>query len=323
MNYQEIIVTMAPPLRVYLSIDGVRTFLGQLTFQQVVVGRESPDGFIIKSPAVSREHGIFISVGRNWFFKDLGSTNGTWLNDVQILPGSLCLLKIGDALQLGDSLLELLAAEVGEEVESRTSAIVFLRGNHVDEFFLPPSGPLLVVGGPKSHLKKDIPELDLPSLVIERRGNDVTAVTVDPKAEVYLQEQLITFATKLKDRDVLKIQSYTIHISLGTDLQNFSTTTVSIQNDSAQISSQGVALKDWDDDLPKRAPNRTNFGKLNEKNIANEAATTTSSKIFSTKGLSSEDKQERLETVELSFVFIVGGILIILLLCLAVYFFLL
>jgi FHA domain len=50
---------------------------------------------------VSRQHGVIeVSRGR-YFFRDLESTNGTWLNDVKLVPHRAYALQTGDLIRMG------------------------------------------------------------------------------------------------------------------------------------------------------------------------------------------------------------------------------
>ena len=73
--------------------------------QQIKIGKASTNDFIINDPSVSREHLIvFIDDDKNVFITDLGSTNGTYVNGVQVKE-SVKLEKL-DVLRVGNSLVE-------------------------------------------------------------------------------------------------------------------------------------------------------------------------------------------------------------------------
>jgi len=68
----------------------------------VVIGRTSDCGFVIEDSAASRRH-VRIEPRRGGFFwKDLGSTNGTRINGLAMLEGQL---KSGDRIQIGGTVL--------------------------------------------------------------------------------------------------------------------------------------------------------------------------------------------------------------------------
>ncbi len=71
-----------------------------LPSQSATIGRAIECDVVITSKSVSREHTRIRRDGRRWFVDDLGSTNGTYLNDERVI-GSLNLLD-GDILKVGD-----------------------------------------------------------------------------------------------------------------------------------------------------------------------------------------------------------------------------
>jgi serine/threonine-protein kinase len=50
---------------------------------------------------VSRQHSRLLRIGKDWFVEDLGSTNGTFVNDVKITHHQMQILKHGDKIRCG------------------------------------------------------------------------------------------------------------------------------------------------------------------------------------------------------------------------------
>ncbi len=71
-----------------------------LTKQVTTLGRAVECEVVIASKSISREHARLHLEGRRWFVEDLGSTNGTYLNEERVI-GSLE-LRDGDTIQVGD-----------------------------------------------------------------------------------------------------------------------------------------------------------------------------------------------------------------------------
>ena len=64
-----------------------------------VIGRESSQaGIVLRDPNISRRHAELSFDGRDWCITDLGSTNGTLVNDVDVRA---CTLRDGDLITLG------------------------------------------------------------------------------------------------------------------------------------------------------------------------------------------------------------------------------
>lgn len=67
----------------------------------VTIGRDTHCGIIIVNDSLSRQHAQFFSSGGSIWIRDLNSTNGTRVNDVDIGAGGSRRLNDGDALLLG------------------------------------------------------------------------------------------------------------------------------------------------------------------------------------------------------------------------------
>jgi pSer/pThr/pTyr-binding forkhead associated (FHA) protein len=68
--------------------------------ETAVIGRAVECDVVITSTRVSREHARLRRDGRKWFLEDLGSTNGTFLNDERILRPME--LRDGDQIMAGE-----------------------------------------------------------------------------------------------------------------------------------------------------------------------------------------------------------------------------
>ncbi len=71
-----------------------------LTGETITIGRAVECDIVITSRRVSREHACVRREGRRAMLEDLGSTNGTFLNDERVLAPAA--LHEGDRIQIGD-----------------------------------------------------------------------------------------------------------------------------------------------------------------------------------------------------------------------------
>jgi hypothetical protein len=76
------------------NFNGPRIVVGRLTSQN------KPD-IELSADVISRQHIEIVQQGNRYFVKDLGSTNGTILNDDRIIPGNLYELKHNARIGLG------------------------------------------------------------------------------------------------------------------------------------------------------------------------------------------------------------------------------
>src|SRR5205085_10027328 len=81
--------------------------LGNLTETQLsqtkvmTVGRQAGVYLLIDHSSVSRRHAEISYANGQYILHDLGSTNGTYVNDTRMEPGSTSILKPGDQVRLG------------------------------------------------------------------------------------------------------------------------------------------------------------------------------------------------------------------------------
>lgn len=196
------------------------TEIGRIGAVQTLIGRDPGEGIVLDLGSVSRQHGAFYKVRNHWLFKDLGSTNGSWVNGVQVQPDRTRLVRPGDLLQLADIALRI-KLPVGDETVNismgqafnASTLIVFQNDQFFDEFPLPEYGRALVVGGPQADLKldnEDPTKASLPSLVVERRGDTAVAYGVSPEIRALLNGVELVGNQKLSDSDELRIGSYVV-----------------------------------------------------------------------------------------------------------------
>ena len=77
-----------------------------LNDSQMTIGRDPANSIVLHDQSASWQHASFNKDGTHWFVKDLGSSNGTWLNDERLEPGRLYSIQLADRLRIGDTLLE-------------------------------------------------------------------------------------------------------------------------------------------------------------------------------------------------------------------------
>jgi pSer/pThr/pTyr-binding forkhead associated (FHA) protein len=69
------------------------------------VGRASSCGITVDDTYVSQHHARFFERDGGWYLEDLGSTNGTYLNDQRVTQAAE--VQPGDVVRLGKTVLEL------------------------------------------------------------------------------------------------------------------------------------------------------------------------------------------------------------------------
>ncbi|MEE8410556.1 MAG: GGDEF domain-containing protein [Myxococcota bacterium] len=89
---------------------GKRYFLDHA---ELVVGRSDSANIQVEQESISRHHAKFVTKGSHTVVHDLGSTNGTFVNDQQITNSEL---RDGDLVRLGQTIFKYLS---GSNIESK------------------------------------------------------------------------------------------------------------------------------------------------------------------------------------------------------------
>ena len=74
-----------------------------LTEEVTQLGRE--DAVQVLDTAASRHHAEIFAIGDMYFIRDLGSRNGTFLNDERLVAEDQALLRVGDQIRIGATLI--------------------------------------------------------------------------------------------------------------------------------------------------------------------------------------------------------------------------
>jgi pSer/pThr/pTyr-binding forkhead associated (FHA) protein len=89
----------------------------------VSIGRTSNNDLAIPEYTISTHHCLLALVDGAYRLTDMGATNGTWVDGVQLVPRKPCPLKGGETLRMGRfSLLFHLARGFAEYLRQRTAA---------------------------------------------------------------------------------------------------------------------------------------------------------------------------------------------------------
>jgi hypothetical protein len=84
--------------KLILSLDGVVVKEVQLSKSRSTIGRRPYNDIVIENLAVSGQHAVLENTGRQVILKDLGSTNGTYVNGKPIRKQAL---QYGDQIEIG------------------------------------------------------------------------------------------------------------------------------------------------------------------------------------------------------------------------------
>ncbi|MGB3650450.1 MAG: FHA domain-containing protein [Rivularia sp. (in: cyanobacteria)] len=75
---------------------------GEESVFKCLIGRHRNCDFIINSPEISRVHGMILHQQQKYYYIDLASTDGSWINNQPLAVNQSSLLQFGDVIRIGD-----------------------------------------------------------------------------------------------------------------------------------------------------------------------------------------------------------------------------
>jgi hypothetical protein len=155
--------------------------------QQAVVGRAPEADLFLDDDKVSRKHAQFSAVGDRLSVKDLGSTNGTFVNGARI---SECALERGDRILIGTSIMRVI--EAGESSPSLLSATIAEMRSRMEQAARgAPTAQVTTIAG----TLEEVPLPDVVQLIHNLRKTGVVHVSSDrQRGRIYLREGTVYFA---------------------------------------------------------------------------------------------------------------------------------
>ncbi len=210
------------------------------------IGRGEDNSLSLDDDEISRYHAVLTFAANKLLLTDLGSTNGTFIDGVQLTPHQKYPLKIGQFVVMGDLTLYVEAPETVGVMHSASGTMV-MPG---EAFALQDTGSGVRVGEPKTMLDAEVPVaptsvrtmnltghekvsigrasdnqvvLNHPMVsryhaVLERMGKRFVIKDLRSTNGIYVNEQRIEREAYLKDWDQIRIGAYVFVIS-GQQLQ--------------------------------------------------------------------------------------------------------
>lgn len=210
---------MARPISLSVIGDDADNVPITIPIGEIVIGREPDEGVELPFHSISREHGMLANFGGQWFFQDLESTNGSWVNGLEAVPREWSILRHHDYLQLADRVFRV-HFDGDEQSRDATgmhalhttgrSLFVFRDGIFEREIPMPQEGEQLKVGGDGGDVPLRADISSSPGLVINQRQESLVAYSVELGHKTALNRDVLLRTTELYDRDVLHIGEYLI-----------------------------------------------------------------------------------------------------------------
>lgn len=174
------------------------------------VGRSQNSGLILESPSVSRLHAKFLHQNGQYYFSDLGSSNGSIVKGEVAIANQNYLLQPGDVIRLGDFVLLLEATpELSEDlaqtvIGSLDSTVVAGYTNPVASI------PMEITADAKPEADKpDLEEEAEPVIVAELVKDESSAIVrvESPEPDYNLQGQTKALFTAINQRVIAELKA--------------------------------------------------------------------------------------------------------------------
>lgn len=220
--------------RVIVLKEGAVVTEVPLEGKKLSIGRDAVSDIQLKDFSISRQHARLVRVFSDYYVEDLGSTNGTYLNDRAVTKH---MLKNGDLLRIGNFSLRVLIGDVDEKKASATEelekTVVIppqeektgrLARVTVERRVMPKTATVRFSRGPsKGHSEK----IERSLYTIGRPGGDVAVIARRPQGffllhiggdrypKINSQEITSTKGVQLQEGDVLEVGENRVEISFG------------------------------------------------------------------------------------------------------------
>ncbi len=159
-----------------------------LTQSPITLGRASENQIPLRDPSVSRHHARLELCDEHWQITDLGSSNGTRVNAVELEPRMPRALQEGDAIRIADFTLTLRLPQITAELAPVSP---------LEETFVPVAAPRLIVKTPAGTQEFS---LDRDTLILGRDpGSDIV---IDDRVVSRRHAQLTRVATGYEISDL-------------------------------------------------------------------------------------------------------------------------
>ena len=137
--------------------------------KEIVIGREPGCQLLLQSTLISRKHCEIKHVPEGIWVRDLGSQNGTYVNDVAIATATL--LRAGDQLRIGATTWEVQVARAPAAASAKTASKDApisddaIAGWLTDHEGSPSAGDTTVIHGDKTRTPETAPQPAVPVAV--------------------------------------------------------------------------------------------------------------------------------------------------------------
>ncbi|HMO02792.1 MAG TPA: FHA domain-containing protein [Oligoflexia bacterium] len=190
----------------FATFESDRAWLGRTA----ETNRELSPFYQIASTAVSRKHGVFRKFADYWYYLDEASTNGSFLNGTRLTQFRWYPLRDGDLLRMADVVFVVCLPNLSQAPSNLT---IFREKKFLMVKTIEPVGRALEIGGTRSEIEDFESPSEKPSLIIEKKFDDLNAFQIDSSARLSLNGIEVLSSIVLRDRDLLMLGDLIIYFN--------------------------------------------------------------------------------------------------------------
>ena len=175
------------------------------------LGREGDLDIIKNESGISREHGKLLIFEEFLLYKDLESTNGSWVEGQDALTNKWNIAAFPTFLQLANVVIGFKQDVNYVSDDVCGTLAVFENDIFINDFPLNKLGKSLVIGGVGGQLNLvSKHKSSKPALVVESRQDEVIVYSISKEFPICINGNEITGKVLLKSQDEITVDNYTI-----------------------------------------------------------------------------------------------------------------
>lgn len=207
---------MPYPIKVESFVSGHAVEILEASSGVISIGRDTDNNVIVDSGSVSRHHGCLVEAGSQWVYCDLNSSNGSFVNGLQLPAGNIKLVRGGDIIHIADYPLRISLPEGSDPAEADdlpTSLLVFINNRFELEFPLVHPGAQFRLGGTEADLPLDEYADESPAVQITAVQNRLELQPSRSAPRTVVSGMASAGVTALADRDEIEVSNLRIIVN--------------------------------------------------------------------------------------------------------------
>lgn len=225
----------------------------ELAQGKMILGREGDLDIICGEQGISREHGEVTIFENHLLYKDLGSTNGSWVDGRKVAKDENVIAAFPCFLQLADVILGF-SQDAESYLDDVFGSIAVFRNNVFNQALpLNKLGKSLVLGGIDSFIPfNEAKALDRPALVLEMRQGNLVCYSLSEEFPIYINGQEAKGKAQVESQDKITISDVDIYVVFFKEsvvIKDRSTDAQTKQERRVKMLEEAIPmLKSWDDE---------------------------------------------------------------------------